>query len=111
MSSRERQLWTEFVRKREGRKDEKPARKRRVKKPQLTPAELEARSMIWLTRRKAAADKAGWPPWVMSRVTTASERRNGSASGSLRGSEPAALSLFSKPLSNARRRRARKRLS
>ena len=42
MSSRERQLWTEFVRKREGRKDEKPARKRRAKKPQPTPAELEA---------------------------------------------------------------------
>jgi hypothetical protein len=41
MSSRERQLWTEFVRKREGRKDEKPARKRRAKKPQPTPAELE----------------------------------------------------------------------
>jgi hypothetical protein len=42
MSSRGRQLWTEFVRKREGRKDEKPARKRRAKKPQPTPAELEA---------------------------------------------------------------------
>jgi len=42
MSSRERQLWTEFVRKREGRKDEKPARKRRAKKSQPTPAELEA---------------------------------------------------------------------
>ena len=41
MSSRERQLWTEFVRKREERKDEKPARKRRAKKPQPTPAELE----------------------------------------------------------------------
>jgi hypothetical protein len=42
MSSRERQLWTEFVRKREGCKDDKPARKRRAKKPQPTPAELEA---------------------------------------------------------------------
>jgi len=42
MSSRERQLWTEFVRKREERKNEKPARKRRSKKPQPTPAELEA---------------------------------------------------------------------
>ena len=43
MSSRERQLWTEFVRKREGRKDEKPARKRRAKKrPEPTPAELDA---------------------------------------------------------------------
>jgi hypothetical protein len=42
MSSRERQLWTEFVCKREGRKDDKSARKRRAKKPQPTPAELEA---------------------------------------------------------------------
>ena len=43
MSSRERQLWTEFVRKREERKDDKPARKRRAKKrPEPTPAELEA---------------------------------------------------------------------
>jgi len=42
MSSRERQLWTEFVRQREERKDEKQARKRRAKKPQPTPAELEA---------------------------------------------------------------------
>ena len=41
MSSRERQLWTEFVRKREGRKDEKPARKWRPREPQPTPAELE----------------------------------------------------------------------
>jgi hypothetical protein len=42
MSGRERQLWTEFVRKREERRDEKQARKRRAKKPQPTPAELEA---------------------------------------------------------------------
>jgi hypothetical protein len=42
MSGRERQLWTEFVRKREERKDEKQARKQRAKKPQPTPAELEA---------------------------------------------------------------------
>ena len=42
MSSRERQQRTEFDRKREARKDEKPARKRRAKKPQPTPAELEA---------------------------------------------------------------------
>jgi hypothetical protein len=42
MNSRELQLWTEFVRKREGRKDEKQARKRRAKKPQPTPAEREA---------------------------------------------------------------------
>jgi hypothetical protein len=36
MSSRERQLWTEFVRKREERKDERPARKPRAKKPEPT---------------------------------------------------------------------------
>ena len=56
MSGRERQLWTEFVRKREERKDEKQARKRRAKKPQPTPAELEAAlddltnegAVIWL---------------------------------------------------------------
>jgi len=43
MSGRERQLWTEFVRKREERKDDKPARKRRAKKrPEPTPVELEA---------------------------------------------------------------------
>jgi hypothetical protein len=42
MSGRERQLWTEFVRKREGCKDDKPARKRRAEKPQPTPAEFEA---------------------------------------------------------------------
>ena len=42
MSGRERQLWTEFVCRREERKDEKQARKRRAKKPQPTPVELEA---------------------------------------------------------------------
>jgi len=42
MSGRERQLWTEFARKREERKGEKQARKRRAKKPQPTPAEREA---------------------------------------------------------------------
>ena len=43
MSSQERQLWAEFVCKREERKDDKPARKRRAKKqPEPTPAELEA---------------------------------------------------------------------
>ena len=42
MSSQERQLWTEFVRKREGRKNEKPARKGRAKQPEPAPAELEA---------------------------------------------------------------------
>jgi hypothetical protein len=35
-------MWTEFVRKREERKGEKQARKRRAKKPQPTPAEREA---------------------------------------------------------------------
>jgi hypothetical protein len=40
MSSRERQLWTEFVRKREERKADNPTRKRRPKKP--APAELDA---------------------------------------------------------------------
>jgi hypothetical protein len=33
MRDRECQLWTEFVRKREERKDDKPVRKRRAKKP------------------------------------------------------------------------------
>jgi len=42
MSSRERQLWTEFVRKRKERKDEKQARKWRPREPQPTPADLEA---------------------------------------------------------------------
>ena len=57
MSSRERQLWTEFVRKREGRKDEKPARKRRAKKPQPTPAELERAldSLVTEAERRTAA--------------------------------------------------------
>ena len=42
MRSRGRQLWTEFARQREERKDDKPVKKRRAKKPQPTPAELEA---------------------------------------------------------------------
>jgi len=43
MRDRERQLWTEFVRKREEHKDEEPARKRRSKKPpRFSLAELEA---------------------------------------------------------------------
>ena len=43
MRDRERQLWTELVRKREERKDDKPARKRRPRKqPLFSPAELEA---------------------------------------------------------------------
>jgi hypothetical protein len=57
MRYRERQLWTEFVRKREGRKDEKPARKRRAKKPQPTPAELEQAldSLVTEAERRTAA--------------------------------------------------------
>jgi len=57
MSSRERQLWTEFVRKREEHKDEKPARKRRAKKPQPTPAELEQalNSLVTEAERRTAA--------------------------------------------------------
>jgi hypothetical protein len=42
MSSRERQLWTEYVRNIEERKDENQARKRRAQKPQPTPAQMEA---------------------------------------------------------------------
>ena len=42
MSGRERQQWTEYVRQREGRKDEKPVRKWRSKKqPLFSPADLE----------------------------------------------------------------------
>jgi hypothetical protein len=48
MSGRERQLWTEFVRKREERKDEKETRKRRAKKPQS----LRLRLMISPTRSR-----------------------------------------------------------
>src|SRR5262249_48565876 len=61
MSSRERQLWTEFVRKREGCKDDKPARKRRPTKPQPTPAKLEAALDDLVTeaeRRTAASSTA-----------------------------------------------------
>jgi hypothetical protein len=44
MRKRERQQWTEYVRRMEARKGEKPTRKRRAKKqrPQPAPAELEA---------------------------------------------------------------------
>jgi hypothetical protein len=52
MSCRERQLWTEFVRKREEREDDKRARKRRSKKPQPSTAELEAALMISLKRSR-----------------------------------------------------------
>jgi hypothetical protein len=40
MRDRERQLWTDYVRGREQR--EKPARKRQIKQPEPTQAELEA---------------------------------------------------------------------
>jgi hypothetical protein len=57
MSSRERQLWTEYVRQREAPKDDKPARKRRAKKPQPTPAELEQAldSLVTEAEQRAAA--------------------------------------------------------
>jgi len=57
MSSRERQLWTEFVRKREGRKDDNPARKRRPRKSEPTPAELEAAldSLVTEAERRTVA--------------------------------------------------------
>jgi hypothetical protein len=42
MRNRERQLWTEFVRKREERKDKKPRKSRVEKKPKVSQAELEA---------------------------------------------------------------------
>jgi hypothetical protein len=41
MNDRERQLWTEYVRQLEARKNAKPARKRRSKKPEPTPQEFE----------------------------------------------------------------------
>ena len=56
MRDRERQLWTEYVRQLE-RKNEKPARKRRAKKPQPTPAELEQAldSLVTEAERRTAA--------------------------------------------------------
>jgi hypothetical protein len=42
MTARERQLWTQFVRRREQRKNGKRAKKRRTRKAELSPAELEA---------------------------------------------------------------------
>ena len=42
MRDRERQQWTEFVRQREERKTDKPAKKRRSRKPEPSLAELEA---------------------------------------------------------------------
>jgi hypothetical protein len=42
MRNRERQLWTELVRKREERKNKKPVRKRRPKKPEPSQAERDA---------------------------------------------------------------------
>jgi hypothetical protein len=55
MSSRERQLWTEFVCKREERKSEEPARKRRAEKPQPTPAGFEA-ALDELTKEATQSD-------------------------------------------------------
>ena len=42
--SDQRKAWTEYIekRKREARKNAKPARKRRARKPEPTPQELEA---------------------------------------------------------------------
>ena len=42
MRARERRLWTAHVRELEARKNARPARKQRAKKPGSTPAELEA---------------------------------------------------------------------
>jgi len=42
MRNRERQLWTEFVREREERKDKKPRRPGVKKKPEASQAELDA---------------------------------------------------------------------
>ena len=42
MNDRERQLWTEYVRQLEARKNAKLARKRHTTKPEPTQAELEA---------------------------------------------------------------------
>ena len=42
MRNRERQLWTEFVRKREERKDKKPRKSRVEKKPEASQAERDA---------------------------------------------------------------------
>jgi hypothetical protein len=58
MNSRERQIWTEFVRKREECKSEKRASKRRAKKPGPTPAELEA-ALDDLTKEEPQSD---WRP-------------------------------------------------
>jgi hypothetical protein len=58
MSGRERQLWTEFVRKREERKDEKQARKRRAKKPQPTPAGVMTKLGLTLNEAKTSVRNA-----------------------------------------------------
>ena len=42
MRNRERQLWTEYVRKLEERKDKKPGKSRAKKKPKVSQAELDA---------------------------------------------------------------------
>jgi hypothetical protein len=57
MNDRERRLWTAHVRELEARKNAKPARKRRAKKPGSTPAELEA-ALEDLVKAPAKAPKA-----------------------------------------------------
>ena len=42
MRNRERQQWTEYVRRMEERKDKKPGRPRAKKKPEASQAELDA---------------------------------------------------------------------
>ena len=42
MCNRERQLWTEYVRQMEERKDKKPRRPRTKKRPEASQAELDA---------------------------------------------------------------------
>ena len=42
MRNRERQLWTEFVRRMEERKDKKPRKPRAKKKPEASQAERDA---------------------------------------------------------------------
>jgi len=52
MSGRERQLWTEFVRKREERKDGKLARKREPGRARCRRRSSKPRSMISPERRR-----------------------------------------------------------
>jgi len=59
MSGRERQLWTEFVCKREERRDGKRVSQKRLRKGELSPAEREA-ALDDLTRE--AQERLGAPP-------------------------------------------------